>query len=275
LAIDAIKYNIKKLYPKIAPERIRIEILKAMNHKTPSIFFKNLHLTGLLKLTIPSLDRCFDLDGGPHHGETVFEHCMLVGDALCYKRPLLRIAGYLHDVGKYDTACIKNGRLTFLNHEKYLKNIENDLQKLRFSTKEIEHIKSITRVHMRPLTHETTPKAVRKLICFLEKHKVTYKEFMRLRIADKAANLAKRPYTISEICIRLSKIKQELGNDKNSVFNIKDLDISGHDIMKILNINQGTDVGKVIKYLFNKVLDEPYLNSYSQLKKLARNFYHR
>jgi len=60
-----------------APERIQAELLKAMVMEHPSRFFSLLHDTGLLAQILPCLDRCYDLDGGPHHGETVFEHCML------------------------------------------------------------------------------------------------------------------------------------------------------------------------------------------------------
>lgn len=65
--------------------------------------------TGLLAHILPSLDRCYGLDGGLHHAETVFEHNLLVGDALPASRPILRLAGFLHDTGKMDALEIKEG----------------------------------------------------------------------------------------------------------------------------------------------------------------------
>ena len=152
----------------VAKERIRMEILKAMAHDRPSLFFRSLQATGLLKQIFPCLDRLVDLDGGPFHGETVFEHSMMVGDALSPRRPLLRLAGFLHDAGKFDAAAIKEGSLSFHGHEKAQDKIEADLVNLKFSTRERRYILSIIGVHMRPLTEKTTPRAVRRILALLE-----------------------------------------------------------------------------------------------------------
>ncbi len=205
-SLQAIRRYGHLLMEHTAFERIHHEILKAMTHQKPSRFFKALHTAGLLELIFPSLNRCVDLDGGPWHGETVFEHCMLTGDALSPRRPLLRLAGYLHDAGKYDAAAIKGGKPTFAGHEKMGRQVLDDLEKLRFSTREIRYIDAVIKTHMRPLKADTTPKAVRRLLAFLKSHDITWQEFMRMRIADKSANLAKPSYTLSEVKLRVSKI---------------------------------------------------------------------
>ena len=257
---------------KVSFERIRVEILKAMKHKTPSLFFKHLHEIKALKHIFPCLDQCFDLDGGHFHGETVFEHCMMTGDAISPKHPLLRIAGFLHDAGKYDTADQKKGRLSFVGHEKFTDKIQSDLKNLRFSNKEIEYIISIAHVHMRPLKDDTTPKAVRKILRTLHQHNIDFRDFLRIRIADRKANLTKKPYTFFEIKSRLLKLLKEINPDKNPVFTIDDLEISGRDIIKILNISQGPKVGQVLEYLFEKVLDDPKLNTRPVLEKLILEY---
>ena len=257
---------------KISYERIRLEILKAMKHKTPSVFFKYLHEIKVLKHIFPCLDRCFDLDGGPFHGETVFEHCMMTGDAISKEYPLLRLAGFLHDAGKYDAAIEKDAKLTFAGHEKQTDQIIADLKKLRFSNKEINYIVSVTHIHMRPLKEETTPKAVRKILRHLHQDNLDFHDFLRIRIADRKANLTKSPYTFFEIKSRLEKILKEINPDKNRAFTINDLDISGRDIIKILNINQSPKVGQVLDYLFEKILEDPELNNRSALKKLTLEY---
>ncbi|MBF0204792.1 MAG: CCA tRNA nucleotidyltransferase, partial [Desulfamplus sp.] len=263
---------------KIAPERIRYEIVKAMSHKKPSHFFRALHITGLLELILPSLSRCADLDGGPHHGETVLEHCLLSGDALSPRKPILRLAGYLHDAGKYDTATIKDGHITFPDHEKMGKAVIRDLQNLRFSNEEIKFVDAVINTHMRPLTPDSTPKAVRRLLAFLKAHDISWQTFMQMRIADKAANLAKYPYKPEDIRLRVDKIWQELKNRKingcaSHPLSILDLDITGNDIMKILDIPSGYKVGQIINYLFEQVLDNPDLNNFESLKKMLHLLY--
>ncbi len=253
---------------RIPGERTRMELLKAMSLARPSLFFSHLYDTGLLSLVLPCLDRCRDLDGGPFHGETVFEHCLLVGDALPARQPLLRLAGYLHDVGKFDAARIKDGKLTFAGHETRLEAMEKDLDRLRFSNKEIQYMCSLVRAHMRPLTGDSTPRATRRLLAMLDDLGLSHRDFLRMRIADKKGNLAKTPYTLSEIRVRLGKIRDTISGQ--TAFNINDLKISGRDIGEILGLEQGPAIGRVKGRLFESVLETPELNTASALKKLVR-----
>ena len=254
-----------KLEPSVAKERILGEIIKAMGLKRPSLFFKALKKTGLLSKIFPSLDRCHDLEGGPHHGETVFEHCMIVGDALPKTLPVLRLAGFLHDVGKFDAAKKSAGKLTFFGHENETRALSHDLAGLRFSAKDITYILSLIHIHMRPLTQKTTPKAARKLLCALDKSGLDYRDFMRMRIADKKGNLSKSPYTISQIRFRLEKLFAQMTGQP--AFQMKHLKITGKDIIQILGIAPGPDVGRIKQNLFEMVLDDPAKNNYNDLEE--------
>ena len=263
-SLNAILSN-RHLIDQVAMERISHEIKKAMRLDKPSLFFNGLRQTRLLEHLFPSLDRCVNLDGGPHHGETVFEHCMLVGDALSDKRPLLRLAGFLHDTGKFDAAILKNGNLTFPGHEKHFHAAVQDLEKLRFPKKEIQYISSILQAHMRPLTHETTDRAARRLLAMLEQLDLDYRDFLRLRIADKKGNKAKVPYTFGDIRVRLSRLFRVI--DDNPALQKDQLKITGDQIMQILDLEPGPEVGRIKQYLFDQVLDHPELNQYEELAK--------
>jgi len=256
----------------VARERIRIEIIKVMAHKTPSVFFKLLHEINVLQHIFPCLERCFDLDGGPHHGETVFEHCMMTGDAVSSQYPLLRLAAFLHDAGKYDAAITKKGKLTFAGHENYTEQIRIDLENLRFSNREIDYILSIIRVHMRPLKEETTPKAVRKILRDLNQLNINFHDFLRIRIADKRANLAKEPYSFSDIRTRFQKILTEISPEKIRAFSKEDLKVSGGDIMKIRGISQSPEVGEILDYLLERVLEDPEFNDAEKLTELIKEY---
>ena len=266
-SLELILANKDKLDTLVAKERIHSEIIKAMGLKRPSLFFKALKKTGLLSKIFPGLDRCHGLDGGPHNGETVFEHSMMVGDALPKNLSVLRLAGFLHDVGKFDAAKKKDGSLTFAGHENETKAVIHDLERLRFPNKDIAYITSLINTHMRPLTDQTTPKAARRLLLMLDKSGLDYGDFMRMRIADKKGNLAKRPYTISEIRIRLKKLFAQMQGQK--AFQMNHLKINGNDIIQILGMAPGPDVGKIKQQLFEMVLDDPELNNYNDLKKLC------
>nr|WP_319495353.1 CCA tRNA nucleotidyltransferase [uncultured Desulfobacter sp.] len=269
-SFDAIRAKAHKITVQGSAERIQLEIVKAMGMDKPSGFFNLLHDTGLLGRILPSLDRCYDLDGGPHHGETVFEHNLLVGDALPASMPTLRLAGFLHDTGKMDALEIKDGRNSFPGHETFTQAMMNDLERLRFSRKDMDYIQSLVRGHMRPLKADTTPRAVRRLLAMLDDLNLSYHDFLRMRIADKKSNLnpVKKPYTLGDIRLRLDKILDALNS--KAPFNVNNLDISGREIQDILGLTEGPAIGKVKALLFEKVLDDPSLNTEEALKNLVR-----
>ena len=267
--LEALQVS-KDLIRETAKERIGREILKAMALDKPSLFFRALQTTGLLSYIFPSLDRCVDLDGGPHHRETVFDHCLLVGDALPARFPVLRLAGFLHDAGKFDAAVLEDGALSFIGHENHTQAVLKDLMDLRFSVQDREYIMALIKTHMRPLTDATTPKAARRLLALLDGHGLSHRDFMRMRIADKKGNLAKNPYTLSEIRIRLKRLLAEM--DRSKAFNINSLDISGHEIAGLLNISPSPEIGRIKALLLERVLDDPRLNRNEELKKLCLSF---
>ena len=269
-SLDAIRQNAGKINAKGTADRIQREVVKAMAMDKPSGFFNLLHDTSLLALILPSLDRCYDLDGGPHHGETVFEHNLLVGDALPASMPMLRLAGYLHDTGKADALEIKAGHNTFPGHQKYTRAMMADLERLRFSRKDMDYIYALVRGHMRPLKADTSAKATRRLLVMLDDLNLSYRDFLRMRIADKKGNMnpVKTPYTLGDIRLRLGKILDAV--NEQTPFNVNSLDISGRDIQKILGLTQGPAIGKVKALLFEQVLDDPSLNQKHILEDLVR-----
>jgi tRNA nucleotidyltransferase/poly(A) polymerase len=266
-SLDAVLSCSHLLDDSVAKERIQHEILKALAVKKPSLFFRALKKTGLLCKIFPSLDRCYDLDGGPHHGETVFDHCMIVGDVLPAHSPMLRLAGFLHDTGKFDAARIKEGHLTFPGHEKHTQSMVRDLTALGFPVRDIAYITALTLSHMRPLAAQTTPRAARRLLAMLDAHGLGYRDFMKMRIADRRGNLAKRPYTLSEIRVKLQKLFHEMAGQ--AAVNINHLAITGEDIIRVCHIPPGPEVGRIKQVLFERVLDDPGLNQLKELEKLC------
>ncbi|MFH2091918.1 MAG: CCA tRNA nucleotidyltransferase, partial [Pseudomonadota bacterium] len=208
-----------------------------------------------------------DLDGGPFHGETVFEHCLMVGDALSATQPVLRLDGFLHDTGKFDAAVIKGDRLTFAGHETHTCAVQKDLEQLMFSNKDVAYILAVIKSHMRPLTDQTTPRAARRLLAMLNQYGLDVQDFMRVRIADKKGNKKKHPYTFDEIRARLEKLTREINPDK--ALTVNQLHITGNDIVNILGIEPGPKVGSIKQMLFERVLDDPELNTFAELTRIC------
>ena len=184
----------------------------------------------------------------------------------------MRLAGYFHDLGKIP-AFDGEG---FKMHELMGADIVDEiLSRFRFTKKEIERVKNLVKFHMRSYQSFSSPKAVRKFLKALEDHNVSFKDWLRLRIADRQANLTKDPYTLSEIKTMLLKVENAKNTTPTKTFGVTSLEINGNNVMKILNIKPGKQIGEVLNHLVDVVLDDPEKNERETLISLVRNYNER
>ena len=237
----------------VAPERIRIEILKTMELETPSLFFSALHLIGALKYIFPEMDKCFGHQHGKYHLETISEHLMLTGDIISPRFPLVRLSAFLHDIGKPLAFRLQNDGSS-INHEQHGgKMVEKRLSDLKFSKKEINTVAQLVYVHMYTCRNISS-KASRKLQKKLADREINPRDYLRLKLADRCANLSKDPSTfapIRELIINcgIRKTEEELP------FTVKSLAVSGGELIDIFNLIPGSIVGKLQKHLLNYVIE--------------------
>jgi hypothetical protein len=90
-------------------------------------------------------------------------------------------------------------------------------------------------------------------------------DLFRLRIADATCNpkSAWDPTEIDRLQARISKVLSE-----DSALKISDLDIDGNDL-KEMGYN-GKEIGEILQYLLEKVIDDPVLNQKVKLFSLAK-----
>jgi len=88
-----------------------------------------------------------------------------------------------------------------------------------------------------------------------------------LRRADNIGSGARSPrmYALESLWER---VQEEIR--AASAFSLKDLKIDGNDVMKELGIPPGPRVGQILGELFERVTDDPTLNTREDLLKLAR-----
>ncbi len=55
-----------------------------------------------------------------------------------------------------------------------------------------------------------------------------------------------------------------------TAFNLNDLDISGNDIIEALDLEPGPEIGRIKELLFERVLDDPSLNTRANLESLLK-----
>ncbi len=259
----------RHLIKGIPVERLGIELMKVMQVPKASVFFTSLKDLGLLDYYFPSMLVCDQWDGGRHHGEDVFTHLMLAGDNISSKYPLIKLAGYLHDLGKPPT--YDWDKRTFYDHHTVGTDIvRQELYRLRFSRSDIQTITGLVQNHMACVSVESTPKSYRKLIKRLDEYDLTWKDYLRLRMADKKANLARGDSPLSA----WKKAVCHFESEPELPLSAHNLAISGGDIISILNIFPSPLVGQIQKDLLMYVIDngEEYNNRTDLIHILETNF---
>lgn len=274
-------FYLQSQFKKIAPERIRTEILKAMKCKVPSVFFRTLYHLDLLGLVLPSMEKCWYQDGGKYHNENVFEHLMKCGDELgtafpkhCLEKPIFRLVGYLHDIGKSIPNYVED-EVHFYEHPRIgAELVDIELRALRFTNSEIKYVQGLILCHMRGGA-KMAPKTTRKLLSYMREVGVDWEEYLALKVSDRVANTAKDPYTPGRVKKIRNKFLHELypGEYKDDVapgteacLSHKDLAISGTRIQELLGIKPGEIIGVILNHLLQRCIVSPDLNTKEQLE---------
>ncbi|MDD2564144.1 MAG: HD domain-containing protein [Salinivirgaceae bacterium] len=171
-AFESIKRNAERL-TILSRERINDELNKIILTKRPSVGFKLLALTGLLKYVLPELDalRGVDIKEGRKHKDN-FYHTIEVLDNISKTTGdlWLRWAALLHDIAKpvvkkYDSTL----GWTFHGHE-YLGSqwIPKLFKRLRMPTNaKMKYVQKLVGLHMRPIVlaqEIVTDSAIRRLL---------------------------------------------------------------------------------------------------------------
>jgi tRNA nucleotidyltransferase (CCA-adding enzyme) len=254
----------------VAPERIRLEVLKAMELSMPSLFFSALSSIGALQYIFPGMETCIEHTHGEHHEEDVFVHLVTAGDAIGPEDPLLRLAMYLHDIGK-PKAYKRRGDNSFVHHEKAgMDMAEDELRALKFSKAECLRVKNLIEMHMSNIFN-ISDKSMRKFLKKLAERNILFDDFLKIKLADRAANRKKQPVSEKET----KKVIQQINRIQNTKIpvNPKSLAVSGGELIAELNLLPGPDIGKLQRYLLNQVLDHGQeINSRKSLLTIARKY---
>jgi tRNA nucleotidyltransferase/poly(A) polymerase len=241
---------------KVAPERIRNELIKVLMSSKPSVGFNLMRRTGLLKQFLPELLEGYLKRQNAHHRYTVYKHIMETLDRV-EPQPLLRITALLHDIAKPRIREKIDGKWRFFGHEAASANLAAEiLERLRFSRVMIGKVTNLIQHHMIDYHSQWSDAAVRRLIRRVGVEGIV--DLMRFRRADIYAHGME-----SQNAMRLNELEGRIkAQIKRSVpIKIQNLAINGSTVMETLGLSSGPEVGRVLRELMEKVTDNPDLNT--------------
>ena len=248
----------------ISAERVRDELVKLVCAPHPRLGLTLLTDTGLAAYVLPELP-ALALERDEHHRHkdvyqhtlTVLEQSMELEDRLEGGGPdfVSRFAALMHDVGKPKTRrFLDDGTVTFHHHDVVgAKLTRKRMKALRFSNDEIDAVTKLVELHLRFHGYgsgEWTDSAVRRYVRDagdeLERLHMLTRADCTTRNQRKAERL-RRIYDDLETRIERLAEQEELESIRP--------DLDGNQIMEILGIGPGREVGEAYHHLLELRMD--------------------
>lgn len=247
----------------VSAERVRDELVKLVCARHPRRGLALLVDTGLAQHVLPELP-ALALERDEHHShKDVYEHTLTVleqsidleerlGDGPDF---VSRFAALMHDVGKPRTRKFTgDGTVTFHHHDVVGAKIARKRMKaLRFSNDEIDAVSKLVELHLRFHGYgsgEWTDSAVRRYVRDagdqLERLHVLTRADCTTRNKRKADRLRR---TYDDLEARIARLREE-----EELESIRP-DLDGNQIMQILGIGPGREVGIAYKHLLELRMD--------------------
>ncbi|HOJ76905.1 MAG TPA: HD domain-containing protein [Bacillota bacterium] len=260
-AIDA------HLIAQISFERIRDELGKLLLGKNVIRGLEGLVQSGLLTAIIPEFNAVLDFDR-QKNASGLWQHLLSTVSSI---RPQLHLrwAALLHDLGKPATFQIINNAVHFYNHDTYGAELSTIiLERLRYPRKFVAQVVNLVHNHMFALAVNSTDAAIRRLINKVGPDNIT--DLLELRRADIVATgrIDSNTWLYWQTITKRITAVIESGQ----LIDQKKLAISGHDLIKALNLKPGPIVGAVLNFLSEQVLDHPEFNTEQRLLQLAKDY---
>jgi putative nucleotidyltransferase with HDIG domain len=256
-----------------AAERVNYELLKLFSGEFAHTALINMDKTWLLEKIFPFVKELKRIPPNSHHHLDLFHHSVEVvreiqvlyeSAAEEVKEHLdrvdfggfsrlahLKLAGFLHDIGKFSTWTTENGRHRFIKHDAVgAKLAVKLLKQLKFSNKQTAYAANLVKNHLYPAQLMTSGSDVRltgKMMRFVRK---MGDNAIDVTVLSQADRLSARGELVTQEMVEqnISSLNELLAFCVDSQKEAEPLPklISGNEVMDILGIKPSPELGKVM-----------------------------
>ncbi len=260
----------------VSVERISDELTKLLLTDDPVPGIRLLVDTGIAALVLPEIPALrLERDEHAHHKD-VYEHTLTVlTQAIDLEKSRghepsleLRLAALLHDIGKPATRRIESGGVVTFHHHDVVgaKLASRRLKALRMSNDTIATVSRLVELHLRFFGYTDgawTDSAVRRYVRdagdYLEWLHILTRADVTTRNVRKADRLS---FAYDDLEQRIAAIREAEG-----IAAVRP-DLDGEEIMRILDLKPGREVGEAYRFLLELRLDEGPLGTEEAERRL-------
>lgn len=240
-------------------ERLREELFRLLATERASEGIECLRRTGALSVLLPELLRLVGVGQNRRHPDDVYWHTLRVcarvpGD------PLLRLAALLHDVAKPETKGFlgREGDASFHRHDLLARPwLERIAARLRLSKRDLRHVEGLVRHHLLFEERLASERAIRRML------RRVGNDILHDLLALRRADLGSRggvPESWEACETRILALAAEsLASVAGSIA------IDGEDVMQVLGIAEGREIGRWLARARRRVNERPEENDREKL----------
>ncbi len=247
----------------ISAERVRDELTHLLLTDSPRTGLDMLVQTGIADRVIPELSALLaEVDEHGRHKDiyqhtlTVLEQSIELEKARGHEPDLVgRLAAVFHDVGKPRTKRFEGGKVTFYHHDVVgAKMTRKRLTALRFNNDEIKAVAKLVELHLRfhgYADSDWTDSAVRRYV------RDAGDQLERLHILTRADSTTRNVRKANRLRTAYEQLEWRIDelSSREELDAIRP-DLDGNQIMEILGIKPGPEVGVAYQFLLEKRMEE-------------------